>query len=249
MACLKEELLDYWKSLVRLLYPPACLLCRIPLVLSENHLCRFCTKKITPLQSPVCIKCSRPLPPYGKKRAVCQDCRSRRPAYDRGFSLVGYSEPVKQIFHEIKYRNKPWLLGIFSSFLNEFAKHYSLSAYDMMVPVPLDPKHQWSREFNQALILCQMLKKLSKRSPLTIQRVMAKKKKTPPQSQLGRAERLTNLSDAFEIKKDSVRGKNILLIDDIFTTGSTVHECAKTLKERGASRVDFLTVARALPNL
>lgn len=240
---------DYWKSLVRLLYPAACLLCRVPLVLNENHLCRSCVKNITPLHSPVCIKCSRPLPPYGKKRSVCQDCRSRRPAYDRGFSLVRYSEAVKQIFHEIKYRNKPWLLGIFSSVLDEFAKRHRLSAYDMMIPVPLDPQHQWKREFNQALILCQMLKKLSKRSPLTIQAIMVKKKKTPPQSQLGRVERLANLSGAFGIKKDSVRGKNILLIDDIFTTGSTAHECAKTLKEKGAARVDFLTVARAIPNL
>ncbi len=223
-------------------------MCQIPLVLKEHCLCLSCRKKVLPLKNPLCVKCSRPFPPYAKKRSVCGDCRTRRPAYDRGFALVGYSEPVKQIFHEIKYQNKPWLLDIFSPFLKEFANTHPLTSYDMMVPVPLDPKRRWEREFNQALILCRMLKRMENRSPLTIQTVIVKKKKTSPQSTLGRTERLRNLSAAFRVKRNSVQGKKILLIDDVFTTGSTIHECAKTLKDNGAAQVDFLTVARAIPN-
>lgn len=248
MLRLKNEVVDYWKSLVRLLYPARCLLCEIPLVLAEHYLCLGCRKKVLPLKSPLCIKCSRPFPPYAEKRRICGDCRKSRHAYDRGFSLVGYSEPVKRIFHEIKYQNKAWLLDIFSPFLKEFANTHPLVSYDMMVPVPLDPKRRWEREFNQALILCRMLKRMEHRSPLTIRAAVVKKKKTSPQSTLGRTERLANLSGAFGVRGDSVRGKKILLIDDVFTTGSTVHECAKMLKEKGASQVDFLTMARALPN-
>ncbi|MBI4358842.1 MAG: ComF family protein [Candidatus Omnitrophica bacterium] len=116
----------------------------------------------------------------------------------------------------------------------------------MIIPVPLDSRRARERGFNQALIIAKMLKRTDKKNTPPIVPLLRKVKKTLPQSQLRREERLNNLAGAFTIRKQrGIRGKQILLVDDIFTTGSTINECTKVLKEAGADRVDFFTIARS----
>ena len=235
----------YWRSLVRILYPAYCALCRVSLVLEETHLCSPCSLKIEPLKAPTCLRCARALPPYGNHRSVYSQCRSERPYYDRGFALVPYQEPIKDILHQIKFQKKLWLLKIFSNPLQDFSAS-EIRNYDLIVPVPLDSRRKRERGFNQALLIAQMLKRINQKNTPEIRTIIKKKKRTPPQSQLRRQERLHNLGDAFSLKEKSfARGKQILLVDDVFTTGSTINECAKILKENGADRVDFFTLARA----
>lgn len=239
------ELNYYWRSLIRILYPANCVLCRTPLTIDEIHLCIRCIKKIEPLKAPTCLKCARPLAPYGNHRSTCSQCRSERPYYDRGFALVPYQEPVKNIFHQIKFQKKLWLIKIFSG-LFERLPSSEMRNYEMIIPVPLDSRRQRERGFNQALIIAQMLNRLSLKNAPPIKKVISKKKKTLPQSQLRREERLSNLENAFSLRqKGIVQGKQILLVDDIFTTGATINECARILKEDGAERVDFFTIARS----
>ncbi len=239
------ELSYYWSSLIRILYPANCVLCRTPLVLEETYLCTTCSQKIEPLKTPACVKCAHPLPPYGNQRSICSQCRSERPYYDRGFSLVPYQEPMKDILHQVKFHKKPWLLKIFFDRSQAFALP-QIANYELIVPVPLDSKRERERTFNQAILIAQMLKRSIQKNAPQVLRIIQKKKKTLPQSQLKRDARLNNLKNAFLIKKKrAVQGKQILLVDDIFTTGSTINECAKILKENGAERVDFFTVARS----
>lgn len=241
-----KELDYYCRSLIRILYPANCIWCQIPLILDEMYLCTRCSKAIEPLKKPVCARCAHLLPPYGSRRSLCSACRSERPYYDRGFALVKYEDPTKVIFHQIKFQKKFWLLKIFSELLKDFSSSVELTGYDMVVPVPLDSARERERGFNQAFIIAQMLKRTRKEIALPIFKVLKKRKKTPPQSQLKRRERLVNLEGAFSIKKrGSLRGKYVLLVDDIFTTGSTMNECAKILKEGGAERVDFFAIARS----
>ncbi len=116
----------------------------------------------------------------------------------------------------------------------------------MIIPIPLDSRRERERGFNQALIIAQMLSELNPKNAPQIRGVIAKKKRTLPQSQLKREERLSNLENAFFLKQKSVvQGKQVLLVDDIFTTGATINECARILKEDGAERVDFFTIARS----
>ena len=240
------ELNSYCRSLIRILYPANCVLCQIPLVLDETYLCASCTQRIEPLKAPTCLKCARPLPPYGNHRSLCSPCRSERPYYDRGFALVPYQESVKTIFHQIKFQKKLWLLKIFSKWLREFCSAYETRNYEMIVPIPLDATRERQRGFNQALVIAKMLERSNSKTFPQVSKLLKKKKKTPPQSQLRRQERLNNLEGAFSVKKRGlVRGKQILLVDDIFTTGSTINECAKILKADGAERVDFFTIARS----
>ncbi|MBI4394737.1 MAG: ComF family protein [Candidatus Omnitrophica bacterium] len=245
MLGFSDEFNCYWRSLLRILYPAACALCRIPLVLEETYLCRTCILKIEPLKDPKCIKCAHPLPPYGTYKSLCSACRSARPYYDRGFALVPYEEPVKSIFHQIKFGKKLWLLKIFTKILHRFSKSIDLKNYELIVPVPLDRSRRRERGFNQAYVIAQMLKRSAQTSSIQISELL-RKRRTLPQSQLRREERLSHLKGAFSLRKrEGANGRQILLVDDIVTTGSTINECAKTLKENGAERVDFFAIARS----
>ncbi len=239
------EFTYWWRSLLRILYPANCILCKIPLLLDELHLCLLCRQRIQPLPKPHCLKCARPIPPYDIY-TTCSSCRTERPCFDRGFALVEFDETTKSIFHQIKFQKKPWLFEIFSGLLQNSFSSFEFKNYELMIPVPLDFMREQKRGFNQALIIAKMLKRLDPTRELLIPNLIKKTKKTAPQSRLRRNERLKNLSGAFKLKElNLVRGKNILLIDDIITTGSTINECARLLKENGAERVDFFTIARS----
>lgn len=241
-----NEFNSYWRSFIRLLYPANCVLCRIPLLLEELNICRECSRKIEHLKTPLCSKCARPLPPYGSQRSLCSTCRSEKPHFDHGFALVPYDDRVKQILLEVKFHKKLWLLQIFKNRLEHSSLSPKLSGYDLLVPVPLDWRRIRERGFNQSVVIAKMIRNLSSKNKLPILNVLKKKKRTPPQSKLRREERLANLENAFYTNASTkIRGKHVLLIDDIFTTGSTINECAKTLKQHGAERVDFFAIARA----
>ena len=235
----------WWRSLIRILYPANCILCKTSLLLDELHLCLLCQQKIQPLPKPLCLKCARPIPPFDAY-TTCSSCRAERPHYDRGFALVEYDEPTKLIFHQIKFEKKPWLFEIYGGLLHPSFLPLRFNDYEMIIPVPLDGSREQKRGFNQALMIAKMVKRVDPLYEVPIQKLIKKTKKTTPQSQLRRNQRLTNLNNAFKLNQpQEISGKNILLIDDIFTTGSTINECARLLKENGAGRVDFFTLARS----
>jgi competence protein ComFC len=243
MVRCESELTLYWRTFTRLLYPEYCAACRVPLMIEVTNLCKKCSRKIESVGQPSCVKCARPLPPFGDHRAVCGPCQTERPYFHRGFSLVLYQNPINEIFHQIKFSGKPWLLNIFESRLHEFAKSPEMSQYDVVVPVPIDSPRARVRGYNQAELIARKLSRHQQVAPISC--LLQKTRRTLPQSQLLRSERLDNLTEAFSVqKKDKIQGKQVLLVDDIFTTGSTINECAKTLKRHGADRVDFLTIAR-----
>ncbi|MBI1977143.1 MAG: ComF family protein [Candidatus Omnitrophica bacterium] len=241
-----KEFNSYWRSFIRLLYPASCVLCRTPLLIEESNICRECLQKIEHLKTPFCQKCARSLPPYGNYRSICSACRSEKPYFDHGFALVPYNEPVKQILHEVKFHKKLWLLQIFKNHLKNSLFSQELSHYDLLVPVPLDWWRIRERGFNQSMVIAEMVRNINSKNKLPVLNVLKKRKRTLPQSKLRREERLANLENAFcTDASPKIRGKHILLIDDIFTTGSTINECAKVLKQYGAEPVDFFTIARA----
>src|SRR3989338_6936061 len=225
------EFNHWWRSFIRILYPANCILCKIPLLLDELHLCVMCRLKIQPLRSPLCLKCAHPLPPFDPYK-TCSACRSDRPRYDRGFSLVEYDEPNKAIFHQIKFEKKLWLFEIYQKLLLQSFDRSSFHEYEMIIPVPLDGSRERKRGFNQAQLIAKMIQLTNPDCFLPIRNLIKKTKKTKPQSQLHRNQRLTNLKGVFALKdKGLVEGKKILLVDDIATTGSTLNECAHLLKE------------------
>lgn len=244
MLASRLHLRFYLRTIARLLYPAHCAVCRLPLLIEEMYLCGGCKAAINWIGGSACLRCALPLPPYAERRSLCASCQSERPYFNRGFALAAYDERVRPLFHRIKYGSEPWLLSVFSDRASAACETLSLTAYDLVVPIPLDPARERKRGFNQSLLIGKMLKRSLKSKP-PLRNILKKTKKTPPQSELAREDRLENLKGAFSLRRRAnLCGAHVLLVDDILTTGSTVNECAKTLKENGAAQVDFFTLAR-----
>ncbi len=218
----------YYEAFVRLLYPATCGGCTALLELDEKALCSNCRCSLLALRFPI-------------EESVLKEPLTW---IDEGWTLYPYESPVKEILTGIKFSRKRWLVRTFEEEIDSFfGALASETGYDFLIPIPLDhPKH-FEREFNQSELIANLIEKTS--GVRTNRRVLAKHRSTLPQSQLSREERLTNLKDAFQVYgAEKIRGKNLLLVDDILTTGATSSEAARILKNNGAKRVDIFTLAR-----
>jgi len=160
---------------------------------------------------------------------------------------VGYYEgPFREAIHRWKYEEKSYLTSFFGEKLTEgFRRYWTPGSIDLLIPIPLHPKRLRERGFNQALLLVKELS-LKTRIPY-LKRLLRKGIFTPPQINLSGQERERGVRGSFYIQRDeAVEGKTILLIDDVYTTGATVNECAKVLLKAGAERVDVLTLAHTI---
>lgn len=153
---------------------------------------------------------------------------------------------LKEAIHTFKYGGVFPLVRVFGDLLQPklqtLSREYPL---DVMIPVPLHIRRLRERGFNQAFLL---VKELNRRIGISYEgRVLKKIKDTPVQSSLKKRERRKNLTGVFQVKDtEALKGKSVVLVDDVYTTGATVNECSRTLLKAGAERVAVLTVARAL---
>lgn len=230
-------------GLCDLLFPHLCLLCQKHLATSEpkTALCVNCLQSLQRNRPPFCRKCSRPLE---TGTDFCRGCRRRSFAFDAAWAACVYNEPVRQLIHLYKYNHKTVLRYHFFQILFTFITAYRLPLYqyDWIVPIPLHPARLRERGYNQAQLLAQLLacQYDTKLSVNNLTRV----RNTESQSILSQKERWTNIQHAFRIKQPfTFKDKNILLVDDLLTTGATASEAAGTLKAAGAKRVDVLTLA------
>jgi ComF family protein len=175
---------------------------------------------------------------------ICRGCRGRSLAFDAAWAACLYNDPVRQLVHLYKYKHKTVLRYHFFQILFTFITAYRipLNKYHWIVPVPLHPARLRERGYNQSQLLAQLLAGQYD-TPISadnLQRV----RNTESQSVLSQKERWTNIQQAFRIKQPrTFKDTQILLIDDLLTTGATASEAARTLKEAGAKRVDVLTLA------
>lgn len=158
-------------------------------------------------------------------------------------SRFKYVENIKSSIVRFKFDNCKWLRDFFSYEIFEaFKEHYSSTKIDYVIPVPLHPKREKERGYNQAVLLLDKFEEFGYKIELNN---LIKEKQTSLQVSLNKEERMKNLDGCFNVvDKGKINGKNILLVDDVFTTGSTMEEYAKTLKEAGANCVFGLTLAK-----
>ncbi len=186
------------------------------------------------------MHCGRPL--KKAEEEYCHDCRDASSDIRQGRGLWMHREPVAGALYRFKYRNKRSWGKVFAG---ELAEHYGrqIRAWkiDEIIPVPLHPSRRRIRGFNQAEILAGELSNICG-IPIRTD-VLFRIKKTVPQKELGKGERAENLKGAFGVSRNWNPGKNVLLVDDIYTTGATVERAAKVLKIAGAQNVYFLTVS------
>jgi ComF family protein len=236
----------YWARFVDCLFPPLCHSCREPLHDSRKvRLCDSCLAGVTPLESPLCPLCGYPFLHASCSDHLCGACTLASPSFDAARGALLFDGPVRELIHQFKYSGKTMLrrpLALLSA--DHLGQFVSESRPDMIIPVPLHKKRLRQRGFNQAILLGEIF---AGRWQLPLLRNHLRRVRwTEPQVNLSATERLENVRGAFAVSGASdFSGKRILLVDDVYTTGSTVKECAKILKHAGAETVNVVTVARA----
>ena len=203
-------------------------------------ICDDCMNKLPFNNGKVCLRCSEPL---GSMANYCLHCKKTKPYFTKNISLFLYEYPINKVIRQLKYDNKKYLSSTFSNMIAGEISKMDVK-FDMVIPVPLYFKRQKIRGYNQSELLAESLN-----TKLGIEintEALVKIKNTRTQANLTRAERMENLRDEFSVPdKKIVKGKTILLVDDVFTTGTTINECSKTLIEAGAKAVYSVTLAHA----
>lgn len=239
---MKPTLLD---SLLDLLFPPLCHLCRCHLPSAgELHLCPACFERLSLIRSPHCTICGIPFEGAGIDHR-CGACCSAPPHFDSARAPYRYDGGIKELLHNFKYTPRPLLRKPLALLItNALTEHVRALAVDVIVPVPLHSKRLRQRGFNQAVLLGE---RLAAAWQIPMQRELLRRIRwTEPQVNLSAEERRVNVKGAFELHdRGDVAGRMVLLVDDVFTTGSTANECSRVLKAAGAREVHSVTVARA----
>jgi ComF family protein len=226
------------KDVVALLYPPECALCGEALT-SLRLLCKRCESGLPTLVGHRCRRCGEAV--EDPLVDVCLSCGTQDRAFDRLIALGPYQGGWNQLACAFKFEKEQAIGRWLSERLGDLARREGLGdAVDLITYVPMTGPERRSRGFNQAGVLARGV---AKRLGVPMRKTLAKVRRTPPQRELAARERRGNLREAFRLLR---WGKErVLLVDDIFTTGSTVDECARTLKRGGYSSVIVLTIARA----
>lgn len=245
---LSQSLPGFMRQAIRFLLPVDCAACGAPLTNDPIPLfCAGCWRTISPLTHPRCARCGRPFPSpvataYSPNH-VCQSCAERPPAYTRAWTLYPYLPPLQDAVCLFKYRGKIALASPLARLMID--RLPPLDCVDLLMPVPLHARRLREREFNQSLLLADRIGRHLD-TPVSFTNLL-RIIPSPAQTTLSRKDRLMNLRGAFALRHpESISGKRILLIDDVFTTGATVNECAKTLRKAGSGDVYALTLARTV---
>jgi ComF family protein len=245
---LASGLKSFAESALTFLYPDVCQHCHERRATrAEGYVCSHCWRHVRFIVPPMCDRCG--LPYEGEIGAAfeCGNCREMDLRFSRARSAVAARGMVLDIIHRWKYTRALWFEPFLAGLLvREAAAALREERWDWIVPVPLHPVKQAEREFNQAE---HLVRHLSRATGIPMQtRLLRRVTPTRVQALLTRAERARNVSRAFSPgpEADAVRGRRVVLVDDVLTTGATTSACAQVLKSCGAEEVCVWTVARGL---
>lgn len=232
------------QSILELLYPVRCPICANIVLPKGDMICPACRDKLQPIIEPRCMKCSKPIEVDEKE--YCNDCLRMNYHYIRGYSLWVYDVSMKKSIGDFKYRNKREY-GTFyiQEIICLYGRTIEKMAPDVIIPVPIHRSKYMERGYNQAEVLARGVSK--ELGIPVLSRLLIRSRKTLPQKQLDNKARLRNLQQAFSLDKKeeaSYKGQiqRALIIDDIYTTGSTIEACTNVLIQYGIKEVYFLTL-------
>lgn len=224
-----------------IIYPRIdCVSCSRLLTKDAIHgLCRSCSDFMPYIREPKCSICGKPL--EGTEEGLCPDCLRYSHHFDQALSVFELSITVQELIYRYKYGREFGLSRTLAHFMLQALKA-SKWELDMILPVPLHKNRLKHRGFNQAALLADYISYHSKIA--SMYKVLVRNTDTKTQTGLNRIQRAENLKNVFTVTNpDMVKNKNILLVDDVYTTGATADSCSLALKEAGASRIYVLTVA------
>lgn len=222
------------------LFPPRCPVCgEIVPVGTPGRICPTCFPKLDFVKGPVCMKCGRELADPSAK--YCPDCEKHPKSFAYGYALCNYDDLMQHTVTRIKYANRrEYIAPLAAVFADRYRDRIREMHADCMVPVPIHPDRRKTRGFNQAELLAR---ELGSRLNIPVRTdLLFRTRKTQPQKELSPDERIRNLLEAFTAPEQAAAGLDVILIDDIYTTGSTIEACTRVLRAAGAGKVYFLTL-------
>ena len=250
MQTVTKEIKDIFCVVKEIVYPGRCPVCDGILNTFEIRKGRIkrgrlihedCIKKIKFVKAPTCIKCGKGLTGADADREYCDDCAKMKHAYDRGFSLFQYRS-VSGSVYRFKYMGRQEYADFYAKATKKaLGKKLSGLGIDLIVPVPMYARKEAERRYNQAEVYAR---KVSEMLDIPMKAdLIQRTRNTLPMKNLDVRGRRNNLKKAFNIQRNDVKFKCVLIIDDIYTTGSTIDEISRLLRMAGVKKVYFLTLA------
>jgi len=241
------------ESLFATLFPADCRLCAAPLIrISRLPVCQECLAAMQPIAGGLCNTCGeRLMSPYAFKEdqgePLCGLCRRLAPPFAKAVAYGSYDGGLRELIHLLKYEQVRPAAAVLGRMLHEAMDGLDIAAGAVVVPVPLHIKKRRQRGFNQVDLIAQAAMKRETRLITLCCDVLERQRETQSQIGLTSHQRRENMRGAFVVAKpQEISGREVLLVDDVYTTGTTLSECAKILKRAGASKVLVATVARTL---
>ncbi|WP_371347408.1 ComF family protein [Ancylobacter sp. IITR112] len=233
-----------WGGLVDVALPPVCMACRAA-VDTPGCLCGTCWSRLAFIAPPLCDRLGTPLPyGFGEGPLISPAARDAPPAYGRARAVAAFGEVARDLIHALKYADR---LDIAPPMGRMMARAGAdiLADAQALIPVPLHRGRLWRRRFNQSAALAGVI---GRATGLPVRAEwLERRRATRPQVGLDRAARARNVQGAFavpEMAKGELRGRRLVLVDDVLTTGATIDACVKALLRAGAGQVDVLVFAR-----
>lgn len=226
-------------DLAGLLFPRRCPVCHEAVEERGELACGICRTRLSYVHEPSCRKCGKPL--LADEQEYCGDCRRKKHHYRQGRAPFLYDKVMRESIARYKYGGRKEYAAFYAEeILRRYAKEMRFWNAEALIPIPLHASRRRKRGYNQAELLAR---ELSRRCGIpTDAKVLFRRKKTKAQKSLDDKERLANLRGAFSVGKNKVPYKTVILVDDIYTTGSTIDEAAGVLRENGVQTVYFLCI-------
>lgn len=225
-----------------LLFPRRCPVCEEVVGPGQRLICEPCLSVLSPVKQPACRSCGKEV--FADRLEYCRDCSCHPKTFREGMALLNYNEAARRSMAAIKYKNRREYLDFYSQVIgHRFGKRIQRISPDVLIPVPVHSSRKKQRGFNQAEELAVRLGRIWDLPVDT--GLLIRKKKTDPQKQLTPKERLHNLEDAFALAGDGDAAgipDVAVLVDDIYTTGSTLEACARILKAAGTNKIYTLVI-------
>lgn len=226
-------------DLAGLLFPRRCPVCHEAVEERGALICAICRTRLPAVREPSCRKCGKPL--GSEEQEYCGDCRKKAHYYRQGRAPFLYDRVMRESIAWFKYRGRKEYAGFYAEeIFRKCKKEMGYWNAQALIPIPLHASRRRKRGYNQAELLA---KELSLRSGIPVDtRILIRRKKTRAQKDLDDRERRANIKGAFETRSAKVPYETVILVDDIYTTGSTVDEAARILRENGVRAVYFLCI-------
>ena len=223
--------------LLNLFYPSLCPFCG---KVVKEGICSPCREKKAPIAQPYCYKCGRPL--SNPLQEYCRDCQKGTHTYDQGLSLWRHEGQVEHAIYQFKFHNKRYYGKVFGlEMAKVFGKQVADWKIEEIIPIPLHKSKLKKRGYNQSGLLADTIG-FALHLPVNHKKVV-RLHNTKPQKELGPGQRRDNLKGAFGVLSKEKKVQNVLLIDDIYTTGNTMDSVARILKKAGTKQVYFLSLS------